>query len=382
MKIGVFPTIVGRQGGGVETYEISLVRALAEMSLDELHIYCLSQRAADAFDLKQAARAAAEAQRNKVQFEVLRPASRWISIPFSLPPAIKRSGVDLVHATFIPPLRCSVPLLMSVHDICVHTHPELYPATIRWRLNTLLYNRLHRMDHILCPTQTTKNLMIEHFRVPEERVSVSPYAVDAQFQQVPEYQLQEVLGKYGLARPYLLFAGNLRVGNKNLIRLLEAYHKFRAACGNDAKLVLTGRRSWRSKELDAAMDQLDLRRSIIETGWLPPEHVPALYSGATMLLFPTLCEGFGLPALESMACGTPVLTSNVSCLPEVTGGAALLVDPLKVDEIADGIVQLYRDTRLQEDLRQKGLAWVKQFTWQRTAKETREAYCHLLAKQK
>jgi glycosyltransferase involved in cell wall biosynthesis len=374
MKVGVFPTIVGRQGGGVETYEISLVRGLVEMSRDDLHIFCLSQQAADAFDIQPA-----NGESASIQFEVLRPASRLISIPFSLPPAIKRSGVDLVHATFVPPLRCSVPLLVSVHDICVHTHPELYPATIRWRLNTLLYNRLHRFDHILCPTMTTKDLMIEHFRVPEDRVSVCPYAVDEHFRPVAGDELEGILSGHGITQPYLLFAGNLRVGNKNLIRLLEAYHKFQSLCGNEAKLVLTGRRSWQSKELDSAIDKLELRDSIIETGWLPPEHVPALYSGATMLLFPTLCEGFGLPALESMACGTPVLTSNVSCLPEVTGGAALLVDPLNVDDIADGIAQLYRDTGLQADLRQKGLEWVKQFSWQRTAKETRDVYDCIVA---
>ncbi len=369
MKVGVFPTIVGRQGGGVETYEINLIRGLAEMGRDPMHVFCLSQQAADSLGIL----------RPNIHFEILRPKSRWLSIPFSLPPAIKRSGVDLVHATFVPPLRSSVPLLVSVHDICVHTHPELYPAAIRWRLNTLLYNRLHQFDHILCPTVTTKDLLVEQFRVPESRVSVSPYAVDSHFRPVHGDELDGILSGHGINQPYLLFAGNLRVGNKNLIRLLKAYHKFQKAGERDVKLVLTGRRSWRSKELDAAIDKLELRESIIETGWLPPEHLPALYSGATMLLFPTLCEGFGLPALESMACGTPVLTSNVSCLPEVTGGAALLVNPLDVDEIADGIIQLYRDVALQSDLRKKGLEWVQHFSWQRTAHDTTDAYHRLLS---
>lgn len=172
----------------------------------------------------------------------------------------------------------------------------------------------------------------------------------------------------------MLFSGNLRVGNKNLIRLLEAFHVFQQRCGSAARLVLTGRRSWRSRTLDGAITRLGLRSAIIETGWVPPVHVPALYSGATMLLFPTLCEGFGLPALEAMACGTPVITSNVSCLPEVTGNAALLVDPLSVADIAEGIIRLFRDERLQNDLRDRGLEWVQQFSWERTARETLHVY--------
>lgn len=369
MKVGIFPTIVGRQGGGVETYELGLARGLAAMNRDDVHLFCLSQQAADALAVKQ----------SNVEVKVLWPRSRWLSIPFSLPTAIARSGVDILHATFIPPLRCSVPLLVSVHDVCMYTHPQLYPAAIRWRMNQLLYKRLNRMDHILCPTIKTKELMIEHFRVPEDRASVIPYGVDRQFRPVAGDELEQILNSYGIEQPYLLFAGNLRVGNKNLLRLVEAYHLFQTKAGREARLVLTGRRSWRSKELDEAIDRFGLRSSIIETGWLTPEHVPALYSGATMLLFPTLCEGFGLPALESMACGTPVLTSNVSCLPEVTGGAALLVDPYNVAEIADAMGHLYRDSALQANLRKKGFEWVQPFTWDRTVRETRETYERVLA---
>ncbi|MCC6510462.1 MAG: glycosyltransferase family 4 protein, partial [Pirellulaceae bacterium] len=214
-----------------------------------------------------------------------------------------------MHATFVPPLRCPVPLVVTVHDVCVHTHPHLYPTAIRLRLNFMLYQRLRRFEHIICPTIVSKDLVIQHFGVREERISIIPYAVEREFQPIQGDALQSVLEGYGIQRPYFLFAGNLRVGNKNLVRLLEAYQLFKQKHGDEVLLVLTGRRSWQSKVLDETIERLNLRTSIVETGWLAPGHVPALYSGALTLLFPSLCEGFGLPALESMACGTPVLTS-------------------------------------------------------------------------
>jgi glycosyltransferase involved in cell wall biosynthesis len=261
----------------------------------------------------------------------------------------------------------------------VHTHPHLYPTSIRLRLNLLLYKRLHKFDHIICPTQVSKKLVIEHFRVREERVSVIPYAVEPEFRPVSGETLQATLASYDITHPYFLFAGNLRVGNKNLIRLLEAFRLFKQQNeSSELLLVLTGRRSWQSALLDETIERLELRESIVETGWLPPEHVPALYSGARALLFPSLCEGFGLPALESMACGTPVITSNLSCLPEVTGDASWLVDPYSVGAIAEGMTELYRSDRVHEDLRVKGIKWVEQFSWARTARETRDAYSRVL----
>jgi len=369
MRIGIFPAIIGRQGGGVETYEASLVRALVRLNADcEYHVYCLGQPAVDAFELAG----------ENLSYEVLRPSARWISIPFSLPRAIARSNVDLVHATFVPPFRCSVPLIVTVHDVCVHTHPQLYPASIRVRLNYLVYKRLKKFAHIICPTQVSKELVIEHFGVREDRVSVIPEAVEPEFRPVHGDQLNAVLDKYGIRYPYFLFAGNLRVGNKNLVRLLEAYKLFQSQFGKEARLVLTGRRSWQSHVLDEAIDRLAIRESIVETGWLPPEHLPALYSGARALLFPSLCEGFGLPALESMACGTPVIASNLSCLPEVTGNAALLVDPYSVEAIAEGIGNLFQNNSLHAELRAQGFSWVQRFSWARTARETLAVYQRVL----
>jgi len=370
MKIGVFPMIAGQRGGGVETYELNLVRNLAALDQEnELRVFCLNNHAAAAFAFDQP----------NVKYQILWPRTRWVSIPLTLPLAIKRSCVEVVHATFVPPLHCAVPLVVTVHDVCMPTHQELYPTSIRWRFDQLVYKRLRSFDQIICPTETTKTQLLEHYCAHEDRITVIPEAVDQHFQRVDGDDLLQILESYGITQPYLLFSGNLRVGNKNLIRLLEAFSIFRQRCGSVARLILTGRRSWHSNALDEAIDRFGLRKAIIETGWVPPDHVPALYSGATMLLFPTLCEGFGLPALEAMACGTPVVTSNISCLPEVTGNAALLVDPFSVADIAEGIIKLFCDEGLQVLLRERGLEWVKQFSWERTARETLGVYRRALS---
>lgn len=370
MRIGIFPAIAGRRGGGVETFELNLVRSLAQAApQDEFRVFCLSQAAADSF-----------APSPNVHCQVVWPALRWISYPLTLPRAIAHSGVDVVHATFVPPMRCSVPLVMSIHDICIHTHPASYPMAIRRRFSALLFKRVRSFTHVICPTHTTRNLLLEHFDTDESRVSVVPYGVDRDFCLVPAADVAAVLERYSIPQPYVLFSGNLRVEGKNLIRLLEAFHQFRGARSDDIKLVFTGRRSWGSEKLDETIARLNLRNAIIEPGWVPPECVPAFYAGASMVLLPSLCEGFGLPALEAMACGTPVITSNLSCMPEVVGDAALLVDPFSVQDMAATMGRLFDDAQLQAQLRLRGLEWVKQYSWERTARETLKVYSQLISR--
>ncbi|HEY6564056.1 MAG TPA: glycosyltransferase family 1 protein, partial [Pirellulaceae bacterium] len=336
---------------------------------NDLRLFCLDDRTSTAFRAESA----------NVVRQVLWPRQRWLSFPLSLSRAIAASDVDLVHATFVPPLRCDKPLVVTIHDVCLHTHRELYPWTVRWRFSQLVFKRLHGCDQIICPTRTSRDVLLSNFRVAEERVTVIPHGINPQFHPLDSDSREPILRRHGIHAPYLLYSGNLRVGNKNLIRALEAFHAFRRETGESTKLVFTGRRSWQARELDQALDRLHLRSSVIETGWVPPEDLPAIYSGATMLLFPTLCEGFGLPALEAMACGTPVVTSNCSCMPEVTGGAALLVDPRSVTEITHAITRLFGDTGLRESLRTRGLDWIRQFTWGRAARDTMRVYAQALS---
>jgi glycosyltransferase involved in cell wall biosynthesis len=164
------------------------------------------------------------------------------------------------------------------------------------------------------------------------------------------------------------------VARKNIIRMLEAFHHFRHEVKSEIKLVLAGTKSWTSEGIDETIERLKLKDHVIELGYVNNHDLPVLYSGAEMFVFPSLWEGFGIPVIEAMACSTPVLTSNNSALPEVAGGAAVLIDPYSVEDIASGMYKLFSDATLRQSLRAKGLERAKFFTWRRTAQQTLEAY--------
>jgi len=178
--------------------------------------------------------------------------------------------------------------------------------------------------------------------------------------------------RYGLEGPFLLSVGSLEPG-KNRERLLQAFARLQAR-GLKHTLVVAGQRAWRYEGEAPLARRLGLADSVRFLGHVPQADLPALYSAADLFVFPSLYEGFGLPALEAMACGTPVVASNVSALPEVVGDAALQVSPLDVEALADAIERLLRDDRLRADLRERGLERARQFSWEKAARRTAEVY--------
>jgi len=365
LRLGIFVVMAGRQAGGPETYEVSLVRSLAALDRrNEYHVFCLSRAAVDAFHLTQ----------ENLRFHVLRPAIRWISIPSGLPLGVLGNRIDLLHATFVPPPVSPTDYVFTMHCLSSVVHPEFYRPTIRWRLNQLIGRGLKKAKLVLCVSKDSRDQVAERFKVPEERLAVVHNGVSDRFRPVPRAEAQELVGRiYGVPGPYLLYVGRLEP-RKNIGRLLAAFHRFRLHSKTDLKLVLAGRRTEMSCGLDETIERLNLKDSLVELGYVDEEHLPALYSAAELFLFPTLWEGFGIPVLEAMACGTPVVTSNRSSLPEVAGDAAVLADPYSVEELADCIDRVCGDSALRAELRRKGLERAKLFSWQRTAQETLAAY--------
>jgi glycosyltransferase involved in cell wall biosynthesis len=189
----------------------------------------------------------------------------------------------------------------------------------------------------------------------------------------PALARRTLADNYGIVEPYALFVGQLKA-RKNIARILEAFARFRLESRSELRLVLAGRRDWSSAGMDEVIDRWKLRGQVIELGHLAHPDLAVLYSGARMLVFPSLWEGFGIPVIEAMACGTPVITSNNSCLPEIAGDAALLVDPYSVEAIAEAIYRLDTDAALRQTLREKGLQRARAFSWRRTAEQTLAAY--------
>jgi glycosyltransferase involved in cell wall biosynthesis len=211
---------------------------------------------------------------------------------------------------------------------------------------------------------------MDAYNLPDDRTAVIYCGYDPCFQPMNRETARRLLQlEYGIDSEYFLFVGRLEP-RKNPIRLLKAFHLFRQSTNAKVKLVLAGAKTWSAAEVDTTIRDLDLGAYVMQLGYVRPEHLPHLYSAAELMVFVTLWEGFGLPAIEAMACGTPVLTSNRSCMPEIAADAALLVDPHRTDEIAAGMQRLYGDASLRLELRTKGLARAARFRWDDSARQT------------
>ena len=221
---------------------------------------------------------------------------------------------------------------------------------------------------------------MQHLGVHEDRVAVTLHGCEARFQPVAdEASLRTVMAKYDLPPHYVLALGNLEP-RKNLTTLLQAFARLRQSAEVDPEiqLVLAGARGWLDKPIYRTVRSLGLENVVCFPGFIEDDDLPAVYHGAAVFVFPSLYEGFGLPVIEAMACGVPVISSNTSSMPEVAGGAAMLVDPLDADQMAAAIVRVLGDEGLRDGLRQQGIARARQFSWEAAARQTLDLYASLL----
>jgi len=286
-------------------------------------------------------------------------------------------GATLFHATehLLLSLR-DVPTVLTVHDLIFRHLPQHHKPLNRWYLNLTLPLYCRRATHIIAVSAQTRRDLSAAYRLPAEKITVIHEAADPCFCPQPPETVAAARARYRLPERYLLFVGTIEP-RKNLGRLLQAFERLHEARLTDA-LVIVGQRGWLYDDFFAALENSPARQAVIFPGFVPDADLPAVYAGAQALAFPSLFEGFGLPVLEAMACGTPVVCSNTSSLPEVAGEAALLVDPTDVDALADALTRVLRDDALRRELWQKGWAQVQHFTWQETARRTLAVY-HALA---
>ena len=284
---------------------------------------------------------------------------------------------DIYHATNnIFPYRVPASRrVLTIQDLTLLLFPEWHPADRLAGMVPALVPSVRAADHIITPSHATRRDLLELLPADPERVSVVPDGVSAIFAPVTAGEVAAQLAPLGL-RPdtYLLFMGTIEP-RKNLLRLLEAVERAAPEVG---PLVLAGGRGWNDAGIRDALARLEAAGRVRSLGYVPDRLRPVLLTGARAFVYPSLYEGFGLPPLEAMACGTPVVASNVSSLPEVVGDAALLVDPEDVPAIAAAMERIWRDQTLRADLRRRGLARARDFTWDRTARLTLEVYRRVL----
>ena len=351
---------------GIGTYIRNLLRQLARLDHDTEFV--LLARPEDCEPL------AALGENFRSLPETSRPYSvaEQIRIPF----ALKREGVTLFHAPHyvLPPL-VSCRSVVTIHD-CIHLmFPQYLPnrlAHVYARTSISLAAR--RATRVLTVSESSKRDILRFVDVPADKIAVIYNAYDERFGVEPdEADVVRVRERYQLHDEFVLYAGNVKP-HKNLERLIEAFHMVRDRGLDQLKLVLIGDEISRYAALRRAVHQHQLHKYVRFLGYLPEETLAVMYRLAGVFVFPSVYEGFGLPPLEAMASGTPVVTSNVSSLPEVAGDAAILVDPYDPRAIADGIFRVLTDETLRRDLRRKGLARAHQFSWEQSVRRVRDIY--------
>jgi len=369
MHIAIDAHSVGAQLAGNETYAVSLIEALAEIDQSNRYtLYVSKQSAVDRFTNRWP------------NFQVKRtlPHTPLVRIPLTLSLELRKDPVDVLHVQYTAPPRPPCALVATIHDLSFEHLPETFKRRSRAQLRLTVRRTAQRAAQILTLSEFSRRDIIETYAVDPERVSVTPPAAASRFAPVTdETELRRIRTTYGIQRDYILALGSIQP-RKNLVRLINAYMRLRRAQTDSRtpQLVLAGRRGWLEKETIRAASESDARQDILFIGYVADEDLPALYSGARCFVYPSYFEGFGLPILEAMQCGTPVIAGNRTSLPEVTGDAAILFDPFDELAMANALADVAQNPGYRAELRLKGLQRAASFSWRTTARLTLQAYEH------
>lgn len=365
MNIGIDAHMLGHQETGNETYILELVRALARRDGEDTFFIYVEDPGTLPPEIHTAPH---------VRIVPYTTRSRVKRLLRELPQRAARERLDVLHISYNAPLHlpAACALVVTVHDISFEEHPEWFPWKLRAFLRWSVPRSARRAQQLLTDTECAKNDLVRLYRIAPDKIQVTPYAADTRFRPLQDAgALQAVHARYNTSDHFVLAVGNMQP-RKNLVRLMQAFARAKQEYALPHKLVVVGQRLWLAEPvLDYANALGD---AIILTGYVPDADLPMLYNAADVFCYPSLYEGFGLPVLEAMACGTPVITSNLSSLPEVAGDAARLVNPYAVDEMAQALGEVLSDSLYRQALREKGQARAQLFTWARTAQQTVEAY--------
>jgi glycosyltransferase involved in cell wall biosynthesis len=307
----------------------------------------------------------------------------WHRARLPVPVTVFTGDVALYHATdfVLPPLPHHVPGILTVHDLSFARVPQAAKPSLKAYLDVVVPRSIKRAAHVIADSQATKDDIVALYSTPPEKISVVLSGVESRFQRVTDpSSLLTMRNKYRIGdRPYLLSVGTVQP-RKNYSRVIQALAHLRAQ-GYDLALVIAGGKGWLEDEMYQTIAAAKMQEFVHLIGFADDADLPMLYSAAACVVFPSLYEGFGFPVLEGMACGTPVVTAHVSSLPEVAGDAALMVDPLRVDEIAHAVQRVLDDSALRTDLIQRGYERIKGFTWANSARQLHQIYYNILGKQ-
>ena len=367
MHIAIDAHSVGAQLAGNETYAVNLIKALAEIDQSNRYtLYVTRQSAVDQFTSRWP------------NFQVKRtlPHTPLVRIPLTLSVELRKNRVDVLHVQYTAPPRTPCALVATIHDLSFEHLPETFKRRSRAQLRLTVRRTAKKAAQILTLSEFSRRDIIETYALDPERVFVTPPAAPSHFVPVTDVtELRRIRMTYGIGRDYILALGSIQP-RKNLVRLIKAYESLHRVISSEQlpQLVLAGRRGWLEAETIRAAELSEARGDILFIGYVPDADIPAVYSGALCFAYLSYFEGFGLPILEAMQCGTPVIAGNRTSLPEVAGDAALLVDPFDQAAIGNGLVRLIKNANYRAELRVKGLDRAAAFNWKNTARLTLQAY--------
>ncbi|MEJ2367827.1 MAG: glycosyltransferase family 1 protein [Acidobacteriota bacterium] len=375
LRIGIDVSRTALELSGIGHYVRNLVESLSRVN-DERHSFvlygaffeCAPDRWKNAYVPKN--------KGFKLHQRHLRGAmirDRWRHL--KAPPDKLIGDVDVIHSTaFVMPPVETVPSVVHIHDLSCIVHPEYHDFT---NIDLVVRNILkaaRQASLILTLSEKSKSDILRYLHVEEDLVRVVGAAASSRFfKKVTVEDRSRIRKHYNINNPYFLFVSSLEP-RKNPIRLLQAYRLFLESVGEDIDLVFAGPKGWKNEDVHRTIHSLGLNANVKFIGYVTEEDLPALYQEALAFVYPSLYEGFGMPILEAMGSGTPVITSRIPPLTEVAGGAALLADPLNVHELAEAMCAMAESGRLREALIEKGRRRASQFNWDDIARRTLSAY--------
>jgi glycosyltransferase involved in cell wall biosynthesis len=367
MRIGIDARIVHYARGGIRNYVLHLIEALALLDAGTDY-YVLHSR---------------KDRNPPLPGPNFHPVACWTPSHHrlerrALGVEVARLRMDLLHSPdFIPPARGVNRSVITIHDLNFLYYPQFLTAESHRYYNQQIEWAVQRANHILADSHATKSDLTSLLEVPPEKVTVVHLAANPGCRPLPEAQVQRIVARYGLEPGYLLFVGTLEP-RKNLPGLLQAYRLLLNDEVATAPLVLAGGKGWLYDEIFEHVEVLRLTERVRFLHDASDVDLVGLYNGASVLAMTSFYEGFGLPALEAMACGTPVVVAQRASLPEVVGEAGLLVNPDDPDDIARALARVLTDGSLRVRMRELGLAQAARFTWEQTARKTLAVYRSVL----
>jgi len=287
-----------------------------------------------------------------------------------------------LHAmAFVAPIAAPCPFVVTVYDLSFLRFPEAFRRFNRWYLRSFTGHSVQRTKAVITISESTRQDVITMLGVPADRVHTIYCGVDDSFQPLPDREVAAFKAKHNLPESFVLFLGTLEP-RKNVEGLIAAYARWRQWNKSAPPLVVAGGKGWHYHQIFRQVEALNLQDVVYFPGYVPQAELPLWYNAADLFVYPSFFEGFGLPVLEAMACGTPVITSNVSSLPEVAGAdgtTARLVDPADTEALAAAMAELMRHPELRMDMARRGRNRAAQFNWTETARATAAIYQKVLS---